>query len=310
MTPQENTTMIKNLANAHGFILAGVAGARKLEEEHNHLNEWLDAGYHGDMMYMARNKELRLDATLLVPGAKTVICLAYNYYSHRDSTEGIPKIAMYAKGKDYHKVLKKKLKLLWTDIKEAININAVGRYFVDSAPVMERQWAELAGLGWTGKNTLLINPKLGSYFFLAEIICDIETVPDVPIKDHCGTCTKCIDACPTEAIDKSGYLLKANQCISYFTIESRSEIPVEYHSALEGWLFGCDICQQVCPWNRFSTEQKSDSFEAGIEFQKLTYEKWMEMTKEEFEDTLDKTPIKRMGYDRMKRVLHLLQSNK
>jgi len=309
MTPQENTTIIKSLALAHGFILAGVAGARKLEEENDHLNEWLDQGYHGDMNYMARNKDLRLDATLLVPGAKSVICLAYNYYVHREMTEGIPKIAMYARGKDYHKVLKKKLKLLWTDIKKAIDINAAGRYFVDSAPVMERQWAELAGLGWTGKNTLLINPKLGSYFFLAEIICDIETVPDVPIKDHCGTCTKCIDACPTRAIEDAGYLLKANQCISYFTIESRAEIPVEYHAALDGWLFGCDICQQVCPWNRFSIEQNNDSFEAGIEFQKLTYEKWMEMTKEEFEDTLHQTPIKRMGYDRMKMVLHLIQSN-
>lgn len=308
MTLLEKTEIIKNLSNKHGFILSGVADARKLDEEEDHINEWLTKGYHGDMSYMTRNKEMRLDPTLLVSGAKSIICLAYNYYDAQENKLDAPKVAMYARGKDYHHVLKKKLKLLWKEIKCTIDSNAHGRYFVDSAPVMERQWAALAGLGWTGKNTLLINPKLGSYFFLAEIICDIEMVPDAPIKDHCGTCTKCIDACPTDAIDEKGYVLKANQCISYFTIESKSEIPEEYQSELNGWLFGCDICQQVCPWNRFSVDQINDSFKSSIDFQKLSYEAWKSMTKHEFDDAFNQTPIKRMGFERMKMVLNILHS--
>jgi epoxyqueuosine reductase len=309
MTPAESTAAIKRLAIDHGFILAGIAEVRRLDEEESKFDEWLSNGYHGDMKYMARNKDLRLDPALLVPGAKSIICLAFNYYIGSEVNEANPKIAMYARGRDYHHVIKKKLKSLWAEIKKQVNENASGRYFVDSAPVMERQWAQLAGLGWTGKNTLLIHPKMGSHFFLAEIICDIETVADTPIHDHCGTCTKCIDACPTNAIAEDGYLLKANQCISYFTIESKSAIPEPYRSNLDGWLFGCDICQKVCPWNRFSTEQKSEIFKADIDFPTLTYEKWNSMTNDEFESEFNHTPIKRMGYDRMKMILKLLQQD-
>lgn len=310
MNPGENTSIIKKLASSHGFMLAGVAQVRKLHEEESHFDDWLARDYHGDMAYLARNKELRLNPDLLVPGAKSIICLAYNYYNPNEINKAIPKIAMYARGKDYHKVLKKKLKSLWTEIKKQVNDKATGRYFVDSAPVMERQWAEIAGLGWMGKNTLLINPKIGSYFFLAEIISDIELVADDPIKDHCGTCTRCIDACPTQAIDEKGYVLKANQCISYFTIESKSDIPDRFKADIEGWLFGCDICQQVCPWNRFSTDHRSEIFKSDIDFQSLTFEKWMNMASDEFDETFNPTPIKRMGYERMKMILSILQSGK
>lgn len=308
MNVVRNTEIIKQLAADHGFLLSGVAQVRKLKEEEDKLQSWLLNEYHGDMKYMANHFDLRLDPEKLVPGAKSIICLAYNYYNDIEMEGKTPKVAMYAHGKDYHKVIKKKLKTLWYEIKQKVSMNAVGRYFVDSGPVFERQWAKLAGLGWTGKNTLLVNPKAGSYFFLAEIICDLELIADEPMHDYCGTCTRCIDACPTDAIDQNGYLLKANQCISYFTIESHTDIPDTYKSNLDNWIFGCDICQQVCPWNKFSVPHNEKEFIPKVNFNEWDYEKWEAMSKEDFDTYFNDTPLKRMGFDRMQMILKHLNT--
>lgn len=296
----EKTDFIKTLSKEHGFLLAGIAQVRKLEEEENRLDDWLSKGYHGDMQYMANHKEMRLDPGKLVSGAKSVISLAYNYYSAHPWQKGKPNISIYALGHDYHRVLKKKLKELWKEIQSKLAPSSKGRYFVDSAPVMERQWAMLAGLGWTGKNTLLINPKHGSYFFLAEIICDIELKPDTPMHDYCGTCTRCIDACPTQAIDANGYVLKADQCISYLTIETKKSIPDEFSSSLNDYVFGCDICQDICPWNRFSKPHNDPAFDPQSDFLSWTKQDWDRLDQETFDKTFGHSPVKRAGYAKIK----------
>jgi epoxyqueuosine reductase len=216
---------IKLWAKEQGFSLTGIARARRLDQEAERLEQWLQQGYHGTMAYMENHFDKRVDPSRLIPGAKSVISLLYNYYTDRKQTDPeAPKISMYAYGEDYHFVIKKKLKNLLEQIRREIG-DVEGRGFVDSAPVMERDWARYAGLGWTGKNTLLIHPKAGSYFFLAELIVDLDLEPDTPIRDHCGTCRRCIDACPTEAISPSGYLVDGSKCISYLTIELREAIP-------------------------------------------------------------------------------------
>ena len=262
MTKTKHTHLIRTEAQRLGFEFVGFARAQRLEEEARHLEEWLELGMHGQMHYMANHFEKRVDPRKLVEGAQTVICLMYNYYSPvQQQDPEAPKISKYAYGKDYHFVLKRKLKDLFFFIREQIG-EVNGRCFVDSAPVMERDWAKRSGIGWTGKNTLLIHPKAGSYFFLAEIILDLELEYDHPIKDYCGTCTRCIDACPTEAISPEGYLVDGSKCISYFTIELKEAIPEEYRSKFENWMFGCDICQEVCPWNRFSKPHQEPGFPA------------------------------------------------
>lgn len=307
MTLTEKSHCIKQIAAEHGFLLSGIAKLRPLEEERSHLEEWLQEGHHGEMQYMANHFEMRLDPSLLVPGSQSIISLSYNYFSHDLKNKHVPKVGMYASGSDYHKVLKKKLKTLWKTILEELKEPAKGRFFVDSAPVMERQWAQQAGLGWTGKNSLLIHPKHGSYFFLAEIISDLELEYDEPIKDYCGTCTKCIDACPTDAIASNGYVLIANKCISYLTIESKSDIPSEHKSQMNGWVFGCDICQQVCPWNRFSTPHTESEFYPKTDFSTWTFDQWESMTEQDFETTFGKTPLKRAGFEKIKKTLKSLK---
>ena len=280
---------ISTFAKELGFQSIGFAHAQKLESEAHRLEKWLDNGHHGKMRYMENHFDKRVDPTLLVPGAKTVISLSYNYHHPSKQNDPLaPKIATYAYGRDYHKVVKKKLKLLFEYL-QSIAGKIEGRYFVDSAPVMEREWAARAGIGWIGKNTLLLTPGTGSYFFLAEMIVDLEMVPNLPIKDHCGTCTRCIDSCPTEAISPKGYLLDASKCISYLTIELREDIPLEFKGKMEGWIFGCDICQDVCPWNRFSKKHNEEDFEPHPELLHLTKKDWEALSEESYNQILQKT---------------------
>jgi epoxyqueuosine reductase len=351
-----------------------------MNEEAGRLEQWLKKGLHGEMAYMANHFDIRVDPTKLVPGAKSVISLLYNYYpgqkeakakakakaeaeakempdarqadarlkspneekheltihnsqltpdvsrltSHdsiltihnsqltKSSSEtALPseeenfKISRYAYGEDYHKVVRRKLKALVNDLKKEIgDFNA--RVFVDSAPVMERDWAKRSGQGWIGKNTLLIHPKKGSYFFLAEIILDVELEYDHPLRDHCGTCTKCIEACPTEAISPEGYILDGSKCISYLTIELKNEIPSAFKGQMENWIFGCDICQEVCPWNRFSTPHQEPAFEKSDKFGEMKRNDWIEMMEELFDDLFSKSAVKRTGYEGFKRNIRFL----
>ena len=289
-------------------MAVGISKSEFLSEEAPRLEDWLNQNYNGTMSYMANHFDKRLDPRKLVPGSKSVISLVYNYYTEtKQEDPESPKLAMYAYGKDYHKIIKKKLKVLLDSLRlELGDIN--GRCFVDSAPVMERQWAAKAGLGWQGKNTLLINTKKGSYFFLAEIICDLSLEYDHPIKDHCGTCTKCIDACPTDAISPEGYLLDSSKCISYLTIERKSEMPEELKDKMSNWMFGCDICQEVCPWNKFSIPHEEPKFQAKEELLKRSKKEWEEITEEVFDKLFEGSAVKRTKFKGLKRNIDFLKT--
>ena len=307
MNIQSRTNLVKETAYNLGFEFVGIAKAEKMEEESRNLEEWLKNGMHGKMQYMENHFEKRTDPTKLVEGAKSVITLLYNYFpaeQQEDSTA--PKLAKYAYGKDYHFVIKDKLKtfleIIRTDIGEVD-----GRCFVDSAPVLERDWAKRSGLGWIGKNTLLIHPKRGSFFFLAELIIDLELEADGPIKDYCGRCTRCIDACPTEAISPKGYILDGSKCISYFTIELKESIPESNKGKFEDWMFGCDICQDVCPWNRFSKKHNEPEFDPHPDLLKMKKEDWEEMTKEVFQKIFKKSAVKRTKFEGLKRNIDFLK---
>ena len=298
-----NTSIIKNKAREFGFDFCGVSKAEFLEGEASNLEQWLAKNYHGKMAYMANHFDKRLDPRLLVPGAKSVISLVYNYYPSKEvNGKDRFKIAKYAYGDDYHLVIKKKLKSFFEELKVEIG-QFEGRVFVDSAPVMERQWAAKSGLGWIGKNSLLLNKNMGSFFFLAEVICDLELTPDGIVKDHCGTCTKCIDACPTEAIVGNS-VIDASKCISYLTIELKEEIPSEFTGKMEDWIFGCDICQDVCPWNRFSKPQNEPDFSPSMEWANFSKSEWVEMTEEVFRKVFKKSAINRSKYAGLKRNIH------
>jgi epoxyqueuosine reductase len=288
-------------SEALGFLACGFSVATCLETERNHLQDWLNRGFQGEMGYMENHFEKRLDPTLLVEGAKTVISLAYNYFPQKLQKINAPKVAKYAFGEDYHKVVKDQGFLLLEYIKTLIP-EAQGRVFVDSAPVMERQWAEQSGIGWIGKNSLIIRKGIGSFFFLAEIICNIEIKPDKPTTDHCGSCTACIDACPTDAI-VSDQVIDATKCISYLTIEKRTEILPEEKQNLNQWIFGCDICQDVCPWNRFSVPTQEERFIPSGDWLDWETENWKSMNSEQFANNLEKTPITRAGFEKIKRLL-------
>ena len=269
-------------------MFCGIAKAEFLESEAPRLENWLKQGMHGEMQYMENYFDKRLDPRLLVDGAKSVISLGLNYYSDHKQTDGhAPKISKYAFGADYHTVIKDKLKLLMAAINE--NIGEVGgRAFVDSAPVLDRAWAKKAGLGWIGKNANLLNKRSGSFFFLAELIVDIELEYDVePTADHCGTCTKCMDACPTEAI-VSPQVVNGSKCISYLTIELKNEIPAHFKDKMDGWMFGCDICQDVCPWNKFSVLHTERSFEPHPDVLGMTTTDWHEITEDVFKRVFKK----------------------
>lgn len=299
---------ISTYAHQLGFSGVTYAKAEFMDDEARRLEAWLNQGYHGSMGYMENHFDKRVDPTQLVPGAKTVISFLYNYYNPASQVdEEAPKIAMYAYGRDYHKVVKKKLKQVFNFIREEVGA-VEGRYFVDSAPVLERDWAKRSGLGWTGKNTLLLTKQKGSYFFLAEIICDIEVPYDHPIADHCGTCTRCIDACPTDAISPEGYLLDGSKCISYLTIERKDEIPPEFRDTMNGWAFGCDICQQVCPWNRFSSPHEEPDFLPKPEMMNMTKEEWEEMHEDTFERLFNGTPVRRAGFKKLKETIRFLKT--
>ncbi|MBK9733676.1 MAG: tRNA epoxyqueuosine(34) reductase QueG [Saprospiraceae bacterium] len=306
MNVNQRSSLIREKALQLGFFMCGFSKAGFMEDEARKLDSWLNLNYHGEMSYMANHFEKRVDPTLLVPGAKSVISLAYNYYNPTtQADQQAPKIAKYAYGKDYHKVVRKKLNILFEWIK--LTFGAVsGRVFVDSAPVLERDWAKRSGLGWIGKNTLLINPKKGSYFFLAEIILDLKLQYDAPMIDYCGTCTNCIDACPTDAISPNGYFMDGSKCISYLTIELKTAIPESFRDKMGNWMFGCDICQQVCPWNRFSEAHTDENFIPKQELLSMTREEWKDISEPIFETIFEGSPVKRTKYDGLKRNIDFL----
>lgn len=282
-----------------GFDFCGISKATKLHDEEAKLDAWLSRGYHGKMTYMENHFDKRLDPTKLVPGAKSVISLLYNYFPENETKNQTYKVAKYAYGDDYHFVVKDKLKSLINFLGDEIG-KIYGRVFVDSAPVMERQWAAKSGLGWIGKNTLLINKSQGSYFFLAEMIIDLELDEDGPIKDYCGTCTKCMDACPTDAFIDAR-VLDASKCISYLTIELKDEIPGDFLGQYQDWVFGCDICQDVCPWNRFSQPHDEPEFNILEGIHKIQNGKWDAVSEDEFNKLFKRSPLKRTKYKGLKR---------
>ncbi len=304
----KSTATVKKLAREMGFDFCGISKAEFLEEEAQKLESWLKKGYHGKMTYMENHFDKRLDPTKLVPGAKSVISLVFNYYPDQKQREGTFKIAKYAYGKDYHFVIKKKLRQFIHQLNEEVG-EVEGRAFVDSAPVMERQWAAKSGLGWLGKNSLLLNKSMGSFFFLAELIIDLELEPDGPVKDYCGTCTRCIDACPTDAIVDNG-MVDASACISYLTIELRDELPKQFQENMEDWVFGCDICQDVCPWNRFSRPHMEEAFEADQRLMKFDKREWEEITREVFNEIFKKSAVKRTKYEGLKRNIRFVSEKK
>lgn len=288
-----------------GFSYVGVSKAEFLEEDVPRLENWLNHGMHGKMSYMENHFDKRLDPRKLVPGAKSVISLLYNYYTEKEQNTAAPKISKYAYGKDYHFVVKEKLREIAQFINEEIG-QFNGRVFVDSAPVLERSWAKKSGLGWVGKNMNLINKQSGSFFFLAEIICDLELEADGPIKDYCGTCTACIDACPTDAILPGK--VDGSKCISYLTIELKDEIiPREFKDKMDDWMFGCDVCQDVCPWNRFSKPHQTPEFEPKEQLLSMNRSEWEELTQEVFQEIFRKSPVKRTKYKGLKRNIQFLK---
>jgi len=311
MNTTKNTQFIKQKAHELGFDFCGISEAVFLEEEAPRLEEWLNQGMHGKMQYMENYFDKRLDPRKLVDGARSVISLLYNYYTPlKQKDPAAPKISKYAYGKDYHLVLKKKLKELIAFMKEEIGQVNV-RAFVDSAPVMERAWAAKSGLGWIGKNSLLLNKNSsngypgGSYFFLAELIVDIPLEYDGPATDHCGSCTKCIDACPTDAIVEP-YMVDGSKCISYFTIELKENIPAEMAGKFKNWAFGCDICQEVCPWNKFAQPHKEPAFHPKPEMLNKRKDQWKEITEEVFQELFKQSPLQRTKYKGMKRNIEFL----
>lgn len=308
MNKSELTVLIKEEAYRLGFAHCGISKADYLEEDAPHLEQWLKKGMHGTMGYMERNFDKRLDPRKLVDGAQSVISLLYNYYPAEKQNPGIPKISKYAYGRDYHFVIKEKLFLLFNFIREKAG-NVSGRVFTDSAPVLDRAWAKKSGLGWIGKNANLIHPKAGSFFFIAELILDLELNTDAPIKDYCGSCTRCIDACPTDAIVQP-HVVDGSKCISYFTIELRDSIPQSFKNKFENWMFGCDICQDVCPWNRFAKPIDTDELKPIKEIMTMTSGDWEEITEEVFKNVFKESPLSRAGFEGMKRNLQFIKPKK
>ena len=306
MPKSKNTQLIKEEAHRLGFSFVGFSKADFLEEEAPRLEKWLKAKQHGEMSYMENNFDKRLDPRLLVEDSKSVISLLYNYHSDQTQSDPTaPKISTYAYGEDYHFVVKHKLKSLLYFIEEKIGkVNA--RVFTDSAPVLEKAWAQKAGLGWIGKNANLINKNQGSYFFIAEIILDLDLKYDSPIQDYCGTCTKCIDACPTRAIIQP-YIVDGSKCISYFTIELKEAIPQEVKGKMDNWMFGCDICQQVCPWNSFSLQHNEPAFNPHSDLLSMSKGDWEDLQEDTFKELFRKSAVKRTKFEGLKRNITFLR---
>lgn len=304
MSIDDNTRFVKALAQSLGFSFCGVSKAEFLAEEAPRLEEWLRRGYAGKMSYLEKNFDKRLDPRLLVPGAKSVVSLLYNYAPKESLDENGLKISKYAYGEDYHRVVKEILYEFVNRLREKVG-DVQGRVFVDSAPVMERAWAARSGLGWIGKNSLLLNRKQGSFFFLAELILDLELTSDGPAKDYCGTCTACMDACPTGAIPEP-YVVNGSACISYFTIELKEAIPSEFRDRFSSWIFGCDICQDVCPWNRFAKPHAQPRFAAVPELAGMNESDWLEMTEEVFNRLFASSAVQRAGYEGLRRNIRFV----
>ncbi len=297
--------MIKAEAARLGFLSCGVSRAEFLEEEAPRLERWLKAGMHGEMAYMENHFDMRLDPRKLVPGAKSVISLLLNYYPSASQEADSYKISKYAYGEDYHHVIKSKLRELHHFITEQIG-EVHGRAFVDSAPVLDKAWAARSGLGWIGKHSNLLTKEAGSFYFIAELILDLDLEYDHPVTDHCGTCTACIDACPTQAIVQP-YVVDGSRCISYFTIELKNEIPTAFKGQWDDWIFGCDICQDVCPWNRFSTPHRESRFEPHPDLTAMDRADWEEITEEVFQRIFKKSAVKRTKFEGLKRNIRFLQ---
>lgn len=301
------TSLIKALAKEREFSFCGISKAGFLEEEAPRLESWLNQNMHGKMAYMENHFDKRLDPTLLVPGSKSVISLLYNYYTPKQQKDkDAPKISTYAYGKDYHIVIKDKLREFVDTLAQQVG-DFDCRVFVDSAPVLDKAWAKKSGLGWIGKNSNLINKQMGSFFFIAEIICDLDLDYDSPVKDHCGTCTACIDACPTQAI-VNPYIVDGSKCISYFTIELKDEvIPKEMGDKFDNWMFGCDICQDVCPWNRFSSIHNEPLFDPHPKLTEMDKRQWKELTEDIFNEVFKHSPVKRAGFKGLRRNIKALE---
>lgn len=304
---EQHTAIVKKVARELGFDYCGIAQAKRLEEDERKLTNWLQKGLHGNMHYMENYFDLRVDPTRLVPGAKSVITLLLNYYPSEKQGDSAPRISKYAYGKDYHLVIKEKLYAFLAELKASIGA-IEGRGFVDSAPVLERAWAREAGLGWIGKNGNLIHKNAGSFYFIATLITDLKLQADNPFtKDFCGTCNRCVEACPTGAILPEK-VIDGSRCISYYTIELKSHIkPTLEKGQLDGWLFGCDTCQDVCPWNRFSKPHTNKNFNAIPEILQLSTSQWEEMTEETFKQVFGNSPLQRTRFKGIKRNLQLLR---
>ena len=296
--------LIKTHAQRLGFLSCGISKAEFLAEEAPRVEQWLKAGMHGQMAYMENHFDKRLDPTLLVPGAKSVVSLLYNYYPQQKQDKDSFKISKYAYGEDYHFVVKDKLKELMHVLSEEIG-EIGGRVFVDSAPVLDKVWAAKSGLGWIGKHSNLLSKKTGSFFFVAELIIDLDLEYDHPVTDHCGTCTACIDACPTQAIIKP-YVVDGSKCISYATIELKEAIPKSFSGQMDDWMFGCDVCQDVCPWNRFSKPHSESRFNPKPELLQLDKNAWRELTEEVFGELFKKSAVKRTKYTGLMRNIAFL----
>ena len=301
-----NTKLIKEKAKELGFFFCGISKADFLKEEAPRLEKWLKEERNGKMDYMQNHFDMRLDPRLLVDNAKSVVSLLLNYYTDEKQEDlDAPKISQYAFGEDYHFVIKNKLKEFFSYIQEEIG-EVGGRVFVDSAPVMDKAWAKKSGLGWVGKHSNLVNPKKGSFFFIAELILDLELTADGPMKDYCGSCTRCIDACPTDAIIEP-YVVDGSTCISYLTIELKEQlIPNEFKGKLENWMFGCDICQDVCPWNRFSSPHKEPKFNPHDQLLKMSKADWEDISEDIFRELFKNSAVKRAKYTGLVRNIKFL----
>lgn len=306
---QKHTQLIKAEAKRLGFLSCGISKAEFLEEEAPRLEAWLNKNMHGEMQYMENHFDKRLDPTKLVDDSKSVVSLLLNYFpSETQKDPEAPKISKYAYGTDYHFVIKDKLKQLLNFIQEEIG-EVSGRAFVDSAPVLDKAWAAKSGLGWMGKHSNLLTQKVGSFYFIAELIIDLELEYDLPVTDHCGSCTACIDACPTQAIVEP-YVVDGSKCISYFTIELKNEIPTHVQGQFDNWMFGCDVCQDVCPWNRFSKPHNEPLFNPHPELLSMTKKEWEEITQEVFSEIFKKSAVKRTKYSGLLRNMKFLKTKK
>ena len=302
---EKYTQLIKAESKRLGFLSCGISKAGFLEEEAPRLENWLNNQMNGQMSYMENHFDKRLNPTLLVDDAKSVISLLLNYYPSELQNEDSYKISKYAYGQDYHHVIKEKLKELLHFIQTEIG-EVSGRAFVDSAPVLDKAWAAKSGLGWVGKNSNLITQKVGSFYFIAELIIDLELDYDAPTTDHCGSCTACLDACPTEAI-VAPYVVDGSKCISYFTIELKDNLPQEMKGKFDDWMFGCDICQDVCPWNRFSKPHNEPLFQANSDILNFSKSDWEEITVDTFQKVFKNSAVKRTKYEGLLRNINFLK---